>query len=82
MASAHEKVSMSLGGRKVDAPGSRKEMAKIIEGFRKEGERRRSYVITSRLFTLYQRAHADLESLEQAQARWVRSRGVLRGLIE
>lgn len=46
MASAHEKVSMSLGGRKVDAHGSRKEMAKIIEGFRKEGERRRSYVIT------------------------------------
>lgn len=44
MASAHEKVSMSLGGRKVDANASRKEMAKIIEGFRKEGERRRSYV--------------------------------------
>ncbi|KAJ6083603.1 hypothetical protein N7467_007738 [Penicillium canescens] len=41
-ASAHEKVSMSLGGRKVDAHASRKEMAKIIEGFRKEGERRRS----------------------------------------
>lgn len=43
-ASAHEKVSMSLGGRKVDAHASRKEMARIIEGFRKEGERRRSYV--------------------------------------
>ncbi|KAF4765490.1 hypothetical protein HAV15_003605 [Penicillium sp. str.  len=42
MASAHEKVSMSLGGRKVDSNASRKEMAKIIEGFRKEGERRRS----------------------------------------
>ncbi|KAJ5682155.1 hypothetical protein N7462_005320 [Penicillium macrosclerotiorum] len=42
MASAHEKVSMSLGGRSVDASAARKEMAKIIEGFRKEGERRRS----------------------------------------
>ncbi|KAJ5752544.1 hypothetical protein N7520_009461 [Penicillium odoratum] len=42
MASAQEKISMSLGGRKVDASAGRKEMAKIIEGFRKEGERRRS----------------------------------------
>lgn len=42
MAGAHEKVSMSLGGRKVDPSAARKEMAKIIEGFRKEGERRRS----------------------------------------
>ncbi|GJP94273.1 hypothetical protein AnigIFM60653_007299 [Aspergillus niger] len=41
-ANANEKVSMSLGGRKVDARSGRKEMAKIIEGFRKEGERRRS----------------------------------------
>ncbi|CAG7947975.1 unnamed protein product [Penicillium nalgiovense] len=49
MASAHEKVSMSLGGRKVDAHASRKEMAKIIEGFRKEGERRRSYVTLDQL---------------------------------
>lgn len=82
MASAHEKVSMSLGGRKVDAPGSRKEMAKIIEGFRKEGERRRSYVIVSCLFHTLPRAHADFESLEQVRVQWVRSRGVLRGLIE
>ena len=42
MANSHEKVSMSLAGRKVDASAGRKEMAKIIEGFRKEGERRRS----------------------------------------
>jgi sentrin-specific protease 8 len=42
MASAHEKVSMSLGGRRIDPSAARKEMAKIIEGFRKEGERRRS----------------------------------------
>ncbi|KKK17614.1 hypothetical protein ARAM_003226 [Aspergillus rambellii] len=41
-ANSNEKVSMSLGGRKVDARSGRKEIAKIIEGFRKEGERRRS----------------------------------------
>ncbi|KAF9883085.1 hypothetical protein FE257_004119 [Aspergillus nanangensis] len=41
-ANANEKVSMSLGGRKVDARAGRKEIAKIIDGFRKEGERRRS----------------------------------------
>lgn len=43
LANASEKVSMSLGGKKVDARAGRKEIAKIIEGFRKEGERRRSY---------------------------------------
>ncbi|KAI9374342.1 hypothetical protein BJX61DRAFT_314189 [Aspergillus egyptiacus] len=41
-ANSSEKVSMSLGGSKVDARSGRKEIAKIIEGFRKEGERRRS----------------------------------------
>ncbi|KAL2010014.1 hypothetical protein VTN00DRAFT_5821 [Thermoascus crustaceus] len=41
-ASSNEKVSMSLGGRKVDASAGRKEIARIIEEFRKEGERRRS----------------------------------------
>ncbi|MCJ1258369.1 hypothetical protein MMC24_006202 [Lignoscripta atroalba] len=41
-ANAKEKVSMSMGGRDVDAAGGRKEMLKIIESFRKEGERRRS----------------------------------------
>lgn len=45
-ANASEKISMSLGGRKVDARAGRKEIAKIIDGFRKEGERRRSYVIS------------------------------------
>jgi sentrin-specific protease 8 len=39
---AREKVSMSMGGKLVDAPGGRKEMLAKIEGFRKEGERRRS----------------------------------------
>lgn len=43
-ANTNEKVSLSLGGRKVDARSGRKEIARIIEGFRKEGERRRSYV--------------------------------------
>jgi sentrin-specific protease 8 len=41
-ANAREKVSMSMGGKLVDAVGGRKEMLKIIESFRKEGERRRS----------------------------------------
>jgi sentrin-specific protease 8 len=43
-ANAKEKVSMSMGGKLVDAAGGRKEMLKIIETFRKEGERRRSWV--------------------------------------
>lgn len=42
-ANAKEKVSMSMGGKLVDANGARKEMLKIIEGYRKEGERRRSH---------------------------------------
>ena len=41
-AGSHEKISMSLGGRNVDAGAGRKEMLHIIEKFRKEGERRRS----------------------------------------
>ncbi len=42
MAHAREKVSMSMGGKDVDAAHGRKEMLKIIEGYRKEGEKRRS----------------------------------------
>lgn len=42
-ANAREKVSMSMGGKLVDAAGGRKEMLRTIEGFRKEGERRRSH---------------------------------------
>lgn len=42
MAHAKEKVSMSIGGKSVDAVQGRKEMLRIIEGFRKEGEKRRS----------------------------------------
>ncbi|MCJ1341647.1 hypothetical protein MMC09_006943 [Bachmanniomyces sp. S44760] len=41
-ANAQEKISMSMRGKKVDARAGRKEMLKIIEEFRKEGERRRS----------------------------------------
>ena len=37
-----EKVSMSMGGREVNASVGRKEMLRIIENFRKEGEKRRS----------------------------------------
>ena len=42
MTHAQEKISMSLGGKTVDAATGRREMLKTIEGFRKEGERRRS----------------------------------------
>ncbi|RKU40045.1 hypothetical protein DL546_000893 [Coniochaeta pulveracea] len=39
---AKEKVSMSMADKMIDAQGARKEMLRIIESFRKEGERRRS----------------------------------------
>jgi len=42
LAHAHDKVSMSMRGKEIDATGGRKEMIRVIEGFRKEGERRRS----------------------------------------
>ena len=42
MAHAKEKISMSLGDKAVDAATGRKDILRIIEGFRKEGERRRS----------------------------------------
>lgn len=42
MAHAREKVSMSMGGKSVDAAMGRKEMLRIIEERRKEGEKRRS----------------------------------------
>ncbi|KAK0761315.1 hypothetical protein N5P37_006264 [Trichoderma harzianum] len=42
VANAREKVSMSMAGKMVDSNGGRKEMLKIIENLRKEGERRRS----------------------------------------
>ncbi|PHH86761.1 hypothetical protein CDD83_9791 [Cordyceps sp. RAO-2017] len=41
-ANAREKVSMSMAGKMVDSHGGRKEMLRIIENLRKEGERRRS----------------------------------------
>ncbi|KAK0624783.1 hypothetical protein B0T17DRAFT_638660 [Bombardia bombarda] len=41
-ANANEKVSMSMGNKVIDSHGARKEMLKIIESLRKEGERRRS----------------------------------------
>lgn len=41
-ANAREKVSMSMNNKLIDANGARKEMIKIIESLRKEGERRRS----------------------------------------
>lgn len=38
---AGEKISMSMAGKAIDSIGARKEMLKIIESLRKEGERRR-----------------------------------------
>ncbi|OJD31067.1 ulp1 protease family protein [Diplodia corticola] len=39
-ADSKEKVSMSMAGKNVEASAGRKEMLKIIDGFRKEGRRR------------------------------------------
>ena len=41
-AHAQDKISMSMRGKEVDAYGGRKEMLRVIEARRKEGERRRS----------------------------------------
>lgn len=41
-ANAREKVVMSMAGKMVDSNGGRKEMLRIIDDLRKEGERRRS----------------------------------------
>lgn len=43
-ANASQKVSMSMANKAIDSQGGRKEMLKIIDSLRKEGERRRSYV--------------------------------------
>lgn len=41
-ANAHSKIDMSLSGKSINAAAGRKEMLRMIEEFRKEGERRRS----------------------------------------
>ena len=41
-AHAQDKISMSMRGKEVDAAGGRKEMLKLIEARRREGEKRRS----------------------------------------
>ena len=41
-AHAQDKISMSMRGKEIDASGGRKEMLRIIDARRKEGERRRS----------------------------------------
>lgn len=41
-ANAREKVSMSMENKMIDSYGGRKEMLRIVESLRKEGERRRS----------------------------------------
>ena len=42
VADARHKINMSMAGKSVVAAAGRKEILKIIEAFRKEGERRRS----------------------------------------
>ncbi|ODH12802.1 hypothetical protein ACO22_07901 [Paracoccidioides brasiliensis] len=42
VATSSEKISMSLGGMKLNASNGRREIVRIIERFRKKGERRRS----------------------------------------
>lgn len=41
-ANAQSKIDMSLSGKSINAAAGRKEMLRMIEDFRKEGERRRS----------------------------------------
>lgn len=41
-ADSRSKIDMSMAGRSINAGAGRKEMLKMIEDFRKEGERRRS----------------------------------------
>ncbi|KAI9158162.1 ulp1 protease family [Paramyrothecium foliicola] len=58
-ANAREKVSMSMAGKMVDSNGGRKEMLRIIENLRKEGERRRSSparIAKSSSSSIYERA--------------------------
>lgn len=46
-ADASRKISMSMKDTHVQARDGRKQMLKVIEERKKEGERRRSYVLTS-----------------------------------
>lgn len=41
-ANSKQSISMSMGGKTIDAYGARKELLGIIEMYRREGERRRS----------------------------------------
>jgi len=47
MVRTDKKVSMSMGGQRIDAREGRKQMLRIIDEFRREGERRRSYVYSN-----------------------------------
>jgi sentrin-specific protease 8 len=66
-ANAREKVSMSMAGKLVDANGGRKEILRTIEGFRREGERRRSYVAPHH-FLICPRFPYDYRALRRASA--------------
>ncbi|QSS50171.1 Ulp1 protease [Histoplasma capsulatum var. duboisii H88] len=49
MANSSEKISMSLGGTRVNASNGRKEIVRIIERLRKKGERRRSLSVNANI---------------------------------
>ena len=42
VADSRQKINMSMGSKAVDAGAARKEMLRIIEAYRREGEKRRS----------------------------------------
>ena len=44
LADGKERINMSMGGKCVNAQYGRKEMLRVIDAFKKEGERRQSYV--------------------------------------
>lgn len=53
LAHNQEKINMSMGGKNVDASRGRKEILCVIEDFRKEGEKRRSYAKVLPTLTLF-----------------------------
>lgn len=79
-ANSHQKVSMSLAGKRVDASSGRREMLKIIEGFRKEGVRRRSYVSPLLVIVIGFRSWLTCVSLGKARVHLSDIPEVLRAL--
>lgn len=67
VADSQQKINMSMAGKSVNATAGRKEILRIIEGFRKEGEKRRSWAKPS-LFPRY------LFSISSERVELVRSK--------